>query len=76
MKSWQLFLLTLLLVLATVKSYESNPEKYCGRRLAQVMAAVCGDYDSDVFLNSRRKRSLHEECCERVCTLEDIQTYC
>lgn len=62
---------------------------YCGRRLSQVLAAICWGAeekrsagwwmpeDSARALGGvRGKRGLADECCYKPCTMDELLTYC
>lgn len=84
-------LILIFVVLACGYVSADSGNVYCGRRLANVLAALCYDSENMVKRNvgwwilpanaralggGRDKRGLVDECCFKSCTRDELISYC
>nr|UYS57573.1 insulin-like peptide 1 [Hyphantria cunea] len=84
------FLPTLLLFFVFTCVSCDNSHVYCGRRLSNILAAVCWDDEpmkrdagwgfSPIHMRAlggyRGKRGPVDECCYKPCTIDELRGYC
>ncbi|XP_075980259.1 insulin-related peptide 4-like [Anticarsia gemmatalis] len=84
--------LALVVVASVFSEAQGSGNVYCGRRLSNILAALCYEESSNMVKRdggwwldaagvralggARGKRGLVDECCNKPCTIDELLTYC
>ncbi|XP_026733454.1 insulin-related peptide 2-like [Trichoplusia ni] len=77
--------LVFILVVAVVAcAWLSGVSAVCGRQLSEQLFRMCTDEQkrswwgprARALVSGRSKRLIVDECCERVCSVEELMTFC